>query len=450
MSAGLSLAGTFDRRRGAPVAFREVAARRYIRVILYLITFLSCGNFNPFFFGRSFVEDPRIPDDGLPQQYVIISLWLLLIAFSFSRGALAMPLRMRGLMWPALFVVYVMITPLWSDYPMKTATKAGAFLICSIGVWRLASIISVKDVLDIVTRTLGVLVVASAIMIIVDPVHGIVHDFRTETGDFEDFWRGVYAQKQELGMMAGEFAFLLLMQILNGRNLVLGSLGLLLAVVIEIGSGSRGGALTALLAPIAIIVGRRHPKFFAVVLGIILADLVVALLMITQLAITGSDYVTIRGQQLDFTQRSYIWQYAIGLWTDRPFFGYGLNGFWTNPDILWGYLRVHGWVLDNFHNGYLTILVETGLFGMGLFIAIVWTLYSRLRVLLRGGSNETLEIALGLILITFTINITETVFLRSTNFGQIMFSFLLINICSPDGRRTPAPHNELSRRIIDS
>jgi ABC-type methionine transport system permease subunit len=66
-----------------------------------------------------------------------------------------------------------------------------------------------------------------------------------------------------------------------------------------------------------------------------------------------------------------------------------------------------------------------------MFCIVIWQLSSRLCTLLRAGTSETVEMVLGLILMTFVIDLTETVFLRSTNYLQVLFNFLLIVVMSP-------------------
>jgi O-antigen ligase len=402
--------------------------RQACRSLLYTIAFTSYGNFNPALFGAATAPTPG--DYTSPQHIVILGLWVILIACSFLPGATVLSPRTRGLFWPASLLCYATISPAWSDDPFSAAPKAGAFLICSIGIWRLVSMFSVREVLEIVTRTFALLVAVSAVALVVDPGHAISHEWRFETNQFEHLWQGVFDSKQTLGFVGADFTFLMLMRTLNRRSFV-ASLGVLLGLILVIGSGSRGGAVEATIVPVAIITARRYPRLFPMIVNVIPVVLTLAIAAILYLAITGYDYIYILGNETDFSQRTFIWQYAIGLWQSRPLFGFGLNGFWTNPQILWGFLRIHGWVLDNYHSGYLAILVETGLIGMSLFCTMVWKICSRLRLMLRSGSTETLELALGLMLMTFMINLTETTFLRSANFGEVLFCFLLVNVLSP-------------------
>lgn len=408
---------------------KEPIARTVVRAIFFSIIALSYGNFNPALVGIPVYDTGG--DDAQPQQYLIGMLWAVLIGCSLFPGVMRAPLRTRGLFWPGLLLGYILVSPAWSDDPASMAPKAVALLLCTTGIWRIASIFSVKEVFDIMRGSLCVLVAASVIALIVDPGNAISREFRFEANDFENLWQGIYGQKQGLGVVAADFVFLILMQWVNRRKplyLLYAAVG----VVLIVGSGSRGGAITAVAGPLAIIAARRYPRLFPVIISAFMLELAVALAGIAYLAVTGNDSFLIMGNEIDFTQRSLIWQFDVGMWLTRPIFGFGLNGFWSDPKIIWDFLRVHNWVVANHHSGYLAILVETGVVGMGLFGIVVWQLCSRLLAMLRRAApSESLEIAIGILVLTFTINFTETIFLRSTNFGEVLFTFLLINIFSP-------------------
>ncbi len=128
---------------------------------------------------------------------------------------------------------------------------------------------------------------------------------------------------------------------------------------------------------------------------------------------------------------TFIWQFALGMWRDRPLLGYGLNGFWTNPDIYYSYFRLHGWVLDNYHDGYVAIIMETGIVGLTLFTITALKLTSRLHYLLAvtpRGQRLSVEMTIVFMVMFFTINLTETYFLRSTNFLSVLFAFLVAKV----------------------
>jgi exopolysaccharide production protein ExoQ len=72
-----------------------------------------------------------------------------------------------------------------------------------------------------------------------------------------------------------------------------------------------------------------------------------------------------------FTGRIPLWEFLISRYLDeRPFFGYGFQGFWTPEHILRASAS-QGWVILHAHSGYLNIVLELGYVGLTLFVSIL-------------------------------------------------------------------------------
>ncbi len=130
---------------------------------------------------------------------------------------------------------------------------------------------------------------------------------------------------------------------------------------------------------------------------------------------------------LDFTERTFIWQHALAHFSNAPWFGYGLNGFWGLKEVKDVFVEHHGWFLDNYHDGYIAIVMEMGVVGLALWI-VAYFLYG-LRILAQiaraGGLSRDIAFTLVFTCMIFFIDFTETYFLRSTN---MLSTFLAINI----------------------
>lgn len=404
--------------------------------LICLIAFTSIDTFNTRLTG---VTDEQMVQQGgdVRWQVAAIGLWIALLMASFIPGmARSRPLT-KGLVWPALLLGWVVVSPLWSDDPASGAAKALVFLITSLAAWRMASVVTVKEMLACTFYTLLVLLALSLLLAVAVPEVGLLqHDWQ-----HEGQWKGIFATKQGLGTVSAVFlvlAFLRLSHRRNAFNLAACALGL----ICLIGSGSRGGGVMAAVAVASLIAVRRSARFAPLVTGILLLGLLLGILEVAYFSITGHSSIQVFGSDINLTERTFIWQYAMGLWNDRFYLGFGLNGFWTSADILSRYLNSHGWVLDNYHSGYLAIAVETGLIGLVLFSAMALSLAPRLRfLLLHAQSNRlSLEMTAGYAIMFFTINLTETYFLRSTNFMAVLFSFLIVKTLGvPEPSRAQLP-----------
>jgi exopolysaccharide production protein ExoQ len=72
-----------------------------------------------------------------------------------------------------------------------------------------------------------------------------------------------------------------------------------------------------------------------------------------------------------FTGRIPLWEFLMSHYLDeRPFFGFGFQGFWT-PEHILRTSASQGWLIQHAHSGYLNILLELGYVGLALFIAVL-------------------------------------------------------------------------------
>lgn len=409
-----------------------------MRYVLYglicLVAFLSIDTFNTQLTG---VTDEQMVQQGGDTRWQVaaIGLWSVLLMVSFLPGLSLSRPTAKGLVWPGLLLGWVVVSPLWSDDPANGATKALAFLLTSLAAWRMASVVTVKEMLGCAFCTLLALLALSLLLAVAVPEVGLLqHDWQ-----HEGQWKGMFATKQGLGTVSAVFLVLAFLR-LSHRRTVFNVAACALGLVCLIGSGSRGGGGMAVAAVVSLIAVRRSPKFAPLVTGILLLGLTLGVLEVAYFSITGHSSIQVLGSDINLTERTFIWQYATSLWVDRIYLGFGLNGFWTNEDVLWRYLNLHGWVLDNYHSGYMAITVETGLVGLILFSGTVLSLAPRLNfLLLHAKSNRlSLEMTAGYAIMFFTINLTETYFLRSTNFMAVLFTFLVLKtLAVPEPSRGP-------------
>ena len=82
---------------------------------------------------------------------------------------------------------------------------------------------------------------------------------------------------------------------------------------------------------------------------------------------------------------------------------------------------VHGWVLDNFHNGYVTILVEGGIVGLAILLSAIGFLLLFYLVAVGNMRDSYLALAFGYAGMFLIGNVTENEIGRSTSLGFIMF-----------------------------
>ena len=399
---------------------------------------VSTEGFNTAFTGLSDADAVRQTGDLRP-QIVSVLIWLALITLSHLPGALRRRPDVRRIKLAAGLLVWTVLSVLWSDDPAVTSPKAVALLLTSYAAWRLTALISTRDMFACVYYALAPLLIASAALALFVPSIGLVQHEWQHVGE----WQGMFVSKQGLGMVSAIFVGIVLLRILERRTWFDCAMGVVGAACL-IGSGSRGAGVMAAVAVMCLLVARVYPRLIGLITAVIWVMLVVATANITYFAITGNASLQVLGLDVNFTERSFIWQYGIQLWSARPYFGFGLNGFWTDPDRLNGYLQMHGWVLDNFHSGFVSILIETGLIGFTLLLALGFSLGAKLQLLLRNISRAnrlSLEMTAVFLVMFITINLTETYLSRSTNFVALLFTFLVVKVFE-------APVPQQARRAV--
>lgn len=409
---------------------------RYVAFsLISLIILTSVESYNIAFLGITEAEAVRQGADLRPQIAAIV-LWLLLISISFIPGVVRLPLRTNGLQWPALLLAWSVFSSLWTDDPLTAMPKAAVLLFSTLAAWRTTSIVTVGEMFSCLYYCLAALLLASVALVVFMPTIGVVQHEWQHVGN----WQGVFGTKQGLGMASAMFLSVALLRVSRRRTLFdVAMCGVGMACLL--GSESRGAGVMACVAVACLLIARKYPKLAPVVTVVLLLDVVLAVADISYFTTTGNASILAFGYEVNFTERTFIWQYALSHWPDRPFLGYGLNGFWTNSDVYYAYLRLHGWVLDNYHSGYLAIIVETGAVGFSLFLIVALKLVLKLRYLMASVTARrlSLDMSIGFLLMFFTINLTETYFLRSTNFLSILFAFLVMKILSaPDIRSGPS------------
>jgi len=396
---------------------------RYVAYgLLSLILFVSLDSYNAVFLGISEDEGARQGGDLRPQIAAIV-LWMILIVFSFVPGVARLPQRTKGLQWPVLLLAWSVLSSLWSDDPLNAMPKAAVLLICVLAAWRTTSIVTVEEMFSCIYYNIAALLTVSVALVIFMPTIAVrQHEWQHE-GD----WQGVFGSKQGLGVVSALFLGIVLLRVARRRTLFdIFMCGVSIACLL--GSGSRGAGIVGIVGVTCLLIARKYPKLALLVTGILLFDVFLAVANISYFAITGSSSLIVYGYDIDFTERTFIWQYALSLWRDQPLMGFGLNGFWTDANRYYAYKRLHGWVLDNYHSGYIAVIVETGAVGFSLFVVVSFQLFSKLRYLMANLKRNrlSLEMTIIFLLMFFTINLTETYFLRSTNFLSILFAFLIM------------------------
>lgn len=134
------------------------------------------------------------------------------------------------------------------------------------------------------------------------------------------------------------------------------------------------------------------------------------------------------GKERTLSGRSVLWDFAITLIERRPLLGVGFDAFWDGRDGSQSSYVQYAFRQDiqNFHNSYLDITVQLGLFGM--IITGLTGLWFALRALggLNYGTNAMSSLPALLLAFVAVYSLSEYAFFRQHSLIQILFSALAI------------------------
>jgi O-antigen ligase len=362
------------------------------------------------------------------QQAVAVLMWgVLIYASAFVRP----PLRLQfnpDLIVLVAFYAFAVISVFWTSLNAAAIMKSLALAMTTFGAFCLITRVDMDEVVRATALGLFILVAASAFVALAVPDIGIDHSWM-HNGQ----WQGVYESKQTLGFVGAYLMFFACYLKMKGQGWPAFLLTFLLASTCVLASESRGAGAVALAACALLLTSMWSVicmRLYAV-LPFVMCLLAGALIF--YFYATGYDAIHVGDASVDLTERTFIWHYAISHFDDAPLLGFGINGFWTIPSIYDYFEQNHGWVLDNYHSGYIAILMETGFLGYMLFAASVLLFSNKVLHLISARAIDRSHCALiiGFVALSFQTNFTETTFLRSTMFTSVLLVAFFFATCRP-------------------
>lgn len=157
------------------------------------------------------------------------------------------------------------------------------------------------------------------------------------------------------------------------------------------------------------------------------------------------------GRDVTLTGRAYLWELMLREVRHHPWFGTGYGGFWLGLEgasgqiaylVKWGYP-------GQAHNGYLDILNELGVVGLGLLACF---LAEHVRALARLRRTDPAQAAFhaALLVMVLVLNLAEAAILRTTHFWWILLVAsamevrLLASLSPQQASRSPLPIHEVT------
>lgn len=380
--------------------------------------------FNP---KGAIVESPE-------DRFFLLSLMLLGLIMISKRGLeWGGALRRNG--WFTLLLAYMLLSCLWSDEifsSFKQWVRVFGTTIMSL------VILTERDpreaLQSIFFRTVIILIPLSVILIKYFPDLGV--EYRSWNG--EKFWVGAALQKNGLGRLCLFSAVFISWRLINRWTAEKEApawkyesyIGLLLLFFIGwmlMGSGSNlpmtaigvlALCVSILMSLLLINRSLGYPLFTCIAAFTVLSALSLTFMSITGVIPSlGNEAI---GRDTTFTGRTYIWAGLRSIASDNLILGVGYSGFWAHHHIF----PIVGDVNEG-HNGYLDVLVETGIFGIVLLLIIIVS-YARRANYEKAYDYPWACLKIVILFMLLIHNFTETSLLRSSAHLWVVFIYMYI------------------------
>jgi exopolysaccharide production protein ExoQ len=347
--------------------------------------------------------------------------------------------------WLMLLLAYMLASSIWSDAPM-TSIKQWCRM---FGSAIMALVVMTEEdpnraLQSLFLRTTYVLIPLSAILVKYIPNQGI--EYRSWNG--EKFYVGACLQKNGLGrlcLICAVFLVWMLIRRWKGRERITWKYQTLVEILILViigwllkGPGNNYpmtavavlviscGVLFALMTLKREIANRLHSAMAVVTLVVALA-----LMFFSVSGMIPSMGTQTMGRDGTFTGRTDIWDGVRKVAFDNALVGVGYNGYWYKPHE---FPNVPGAVNEG-HNGYLDVFVETGFVGLGLLVIVLASYVFRAKRT-NAFDYDWACFRVGFMLMMILHNFTETSLLRSSAHFWALFIFMYV--VYPEARGHPA------------
>jgi exopolysaccharide production protein ExoQ len=400
----------------------------YERAYLALGIALSTTAVIPVFFGA---QSGLVAGEDRISRGIWVAFYICLVPLAYhQRERLWASLRRTPLL--AALLLWAIGSTAWSDAPSVTLKNATVLALTTLFGLYVDTRLSSRQMLNLVTLVLALLVGASVLVAILDPAHGL--DYLRG-----DAWRGVFQTKNQLGRFAALALGIGLLRLLYDRR------GRFIWAMLVCGSGlalvaSHSRTSLAVIALVALVV---------VAIPALRADFVVTtaaamFLILLACAIgywlqTHADAVlTAFGADDTFTGRTAIWSAAWKVFEDRPLTGYGFDAFWRGWDgpsgVVWSAV---GTTPPHAHNGFLDVLLALGLVGLALTCTALLRAVTGAWSLMRRATDVSELWQFPFLVFFVAANVTESSLVVRNSLLWIVFTAIAARTASNRRMRVP-------------
>ncbi len=274
-----------------------------------------------------------------------------------------------------LFLGLPIFSVFWSIAPDVSIRRIIALTGTMLFIAYISISLTPERALRVLATTFGIVALVSFAFAVALPGIG-TH----ESGPYAGVWRGMFAHKNKLGgMMALGAATIMVCPKYNQKEVILGFLCALIAVLLVVMSQSKTALV--ILCTLAVLIPLIH---WVSGRGLRTLERIVLVSTILIVGITAAvqhrdEIFSSLGKDATLTGRTDTWSLAWENFLDRPVFGHGYRVFWSDksPARL---SATESWrdKISHSHNTYLDLALDLGLLGVIGFLAVLMLFMKRL------------------------------------------------------------------------
>jgi exopolysaccharide production protein ExoQ len=303
-----------------------------------------------------------------PTSFALINtlfsiIYLIAASLLALRWKKVLPFLLKGgLVW--VLLIFAVFSIFWSAGPDITKTRIVALTGTMIFSLYIASRYSLKEQLQLMGWTFGIVVITSIIFAVLLPKFGQMG------GVHLGAWRGIFNHKNVFGkmMVVSSIVFALLaLQAKKQQWIFRGFLGtsVLLILLSRASSPLLNLLILIIVLFILYILKWKHLFMVPTLIGISSFGVIIYSLLTSNAGQVAGAF----GKDLTLTGRTNFWPLIIDKIWESPFWGYGFGAFWqglNGPSIyIW---NASTFKAPNGHNGYLDLCLELGLIGLSIYL----------------------------------------------------------------------------------
>ncbi|MBW4675452.1 MAG: O-antigen ligase family protein [Desmonostoc geniculatum HA4340-LM1] len=367
--------------------------------------------------GGALQQDHVEYDNSLTRiAYLIIyAITLLLLVLRWKK---TISILIKGFLFYPIFILAA-ISIIWSADASATLKSSFSLISSSLFGMYFASRYSLKQQLQLVAWTFGIIIILSIIFAIVLPQYGI----QADPGSSK--WRGVFTHKNGLGarMVTSSIVFFILgYQNRGHRQRWLLWLGFSFSILLLLLSSSTSSLIILLIMIVLFFAFQVSRWSYQLMVPTLIIMTTISQILYFWLSNSADALLTGIGKDPTLTGRTDLWPLVMDMIWKRPWLGYGFGAFWQGWDGESAYIWLNsGWLPSHAHSGYLTICLDLGFLGLGLFFLGFWRSYLQgvrwVRI------SKTASDIWPVIHMTYIVSasFTESALLESNSFNWILY-----------------------------